>query len=66
MAYALLSWLVPLVIVLMSAHFRTRYLLASAPGFALLIAWWADAHGAARHGAGRVIAWVGPVGDGWR
>jgi len=57
--YALLSWVVPFVIVLMSAHFRTRYLLASTPGFALLIAWWADAHGTARTPVARVIAWAG-------
>ena len=57
-AYALLSWGVPLGMVLMSAHFRTRYLLASAPGFALLIAWWADAHAAERTPSGRVIAWA--------
>lgn len=60
-SYALLSWLAPFAIVLMSAHFRTRYLLASAPGFALLVAWWADAHGAARTGLARAIAWVGPA-----
>ncbi len=57
-AYALLSWVIPLAIVLMSAHFRTRYLLASAPGFALLIAWWADRHGSERTRVGRVIAWA--------
>jgi 4-amino-4-deoxy-L-arabinose transferase-like glycosyltransferase len=56
--YALLSWVLPLALVLMSAHFRTRYLLASAPGFALLIAWWADAHAARRTRTGRVIAWA--------
>jgi 4-amino-4-deoxy-L-arabinose transferase-like glycosyltransferase len=57
-SYALLSWAVPLLIVLMSAHFRTRYLLASAPGFALLVAWWADAHAAERTRGGRAIAWA--------
>ena len=56
--YALLSWVVPLAIVLMSAHFRTRYLLASAPGFALLVAWWGDRHAAQPTRSGRVIAWA--------
>ena len=61
-AYALLTFAVPLVAVLMSAHYRTRYLLAAAPGFALLVAWWADAHGADRTTAARTIAWVGLAG----
>jgi 4-amino-4-deoxy-L-arabinose transferase-like glycosyltransferase len=61
-AYALLSWAVPLAIVLMSAHFRTRYLLASAPGFALLAAWWADEHGRARTPLGRATAWAALAG----
>jgi 4-amino-4-deoxy-L-arabinose transferase-like glycosyltransferase len=61
-AYALLSWAVPLLIVVMSAHFRTRYLLASAPGFALLVGWWADAHGRTRTAPRRVTAWAALVG----
>jgi 4-amino-4-deoxy-L-arabinose transferase-like glycosyltransferase len=61
-AYAGLSWVVPLVIVIMSAHFRTRYLLASTPGFALLVAWWADRHGSERTGLGRAIAWMALAG----
>lgn len=56
-AYALLAWVVPFVIVLMSAHFRTRYLLASTPGFALLVAWWADSHASERTRLGRAIGW---------
>jgi 4-amino-4-deoxy-L-arabinose transferase-like glycosyltransferase len=57
-AFALLSFVVPLLAVVMSAHYRTRYLLASVPGFALLVAWWADAHGTRPTAVGRVIAWV--------
>ena len=57
-AYALLAWVVPLVLVMMSGHFRTRYLLASAPGFALLVGWWADVHAGERTRLGRVIAWT--------
>ena len=61
-AYALLSWVVPLGIVLMSAHFRTRYLLAATPGFALLVAWWADRHGSVPTRAGRIIAGSALIG----
>jgi len=61
-SYALLTFAVPLVAVLMSAHYRTRYLLAAAPGFALLVAWWADAHGADRTMTTRTIGWVGLAG----
>jgi 4-amino-4-deoxy-L-arabinose transferase-like glycosyltransferase len=61
-AYALLSFAVPFLAVLMSAHYRTRYLLAAAPGFAVLVAWWADAYAAERTTLGRIIAWVGLVG----
>src|SRR5499427_8638945 len=61
-AYALLSFAVPLLTVLMSAHYRTRYLLAATPGLAIVVAWWADAHGGERTTLGRIIAWVGLVG----
>ena len=61
-AYALLSFAIPLLSVLMSAHYRTRYLLAATPGLALLVAWWADVHGAERTTLGRTIAWVGLAG----
>jgi 4-amino-4-deoxy-L-arabinose transferase-like glycosyltransferase len=57
-AFALLTFAVPLVAVVMSAHYRTRYLLASTPGFALLVAWWVDAHVPARSAAARALAWV--------
>jgi hypothetical protein len=57
-SYAFLSFVVPLLAVGLSAHFRTRYLLPAAPGLALLVAWWADAHGAMRTATGRLIGWV--------
>jgi 4-amino-4-deoxy-L-arabinose transferase-like glycosyltransferase len=56
--YALLSFVVPLAVVLASANYRTRYLLPAAPGFALLIAWWADRHGTERTRPGLVIGWA--------
>jgi 4-amino-4-deoxy-L-arabinose transferase-like glycosyltransferase len=56
--YALLAFLVPLLAVLVSANYRTRYLLPAAPGFALLIGWWADRHAGRRTRAGTAIAWA--------
>lgn len=43
--FALLWSLVPLLVVLLAATQRTRYLLPVYPGLALLVAWWADTHG---------------------
>lgn len=57
-AYAALAFAVPLLAVAVSANFRTRYLLSAAPGFALLVGWWADTHGAKRMATGRLIGWV--------
>jgi 4-amino-4-deoxy-L-arabinose transferase-like glycosyltransferase len=57
-SYALLSFVVPLLAVGLSAHFRTRYLLPAAPGFALLVGWWADANGAKGPTTGRLIGWA--------
>ena len=45
MRFALLSSLVPLLIVMLAANQRTRYLLPVYPGLALLVASWADTHG---------------------
>jgi 4-amino-4-deoxy-L-arabinose transferase-like glycosyltransferase len=56
--YALLLFLVPLAVVLASANYRTRYLLPAAPGLALLVAWWADRHGAQRTRLGQVTGWA--------
>jgi 4-amino-4-deoxy-L-arabinose transferase-like glycosyltransferase len=60
--FALLTFAVPLVAVAMSAHYRTRYLLAATPGFALLVAWWADAWVPARSAAARALGWVALAG----
>jgi 4-amino-4-deoxy-L-arabinose transferase-like glycosyltransferase len=56
--YALLAFLVPLLAVLVSANYRTRYLLPVAPGFALLVGWWAERHAAARTRAGTATGWA--------
>lgn len=63
-SYALLSFVVPLLAVGLSAHFRTRYLLPAAPGFALLVGWWADANGRTRTVTGRLIGWASLLGMG--
>ncbi|HEX2441370.1 MAG TPA: glycosyltransferase family 39 protein [Methylomirabilota bacterium] len=56
--FALLAWLLPLVVVLLSNNHRARYLLPMYPGAALLIAWWLDAHGTEESGAQRVVVWL--------
>lgn len=56
--FALLWALVPLLVVMLAANQRTRYLLPVYPGLALLVGWWADAHGSARGPAGRVLGWM--------
>jgi 4-amino-4-deoxy-L-arabinose transferase-like glycosyltransferase len=45
---AFLAWLLPLAVVTLSQNHRTRYLLPTYPAAALLVAWWADRHGAER------------------
>jgi 4-amino-4-deoxy-L-arabinose transferase-like glycosyltransferase len=47
--FALLTFAVPLIVVLLSHTQRRRYLLLVYPGASLLVAWWADAH--ARRGS---------------
>lgn len=56
--FALLWFVVPFVVVLLSANQRTRYLLPLYPGLALLVGWWADAHGPARAPAARLFGWI--------
>lgn len=56
--FALLWAAVPLLVILLAQNQRTRYLAPVYPGAALLVGWWADAHGTARGTAGRVIGWV--------
>jgi 4-amino-4-deoxy-L-arabinose transferase-like glycosyltransferase len=56
--FALIWFAVPLVVVMLSAHLKGRYLLATDPGQALLIAWWAQARCGARPAAQRAMGWV--------
>jgi 4-amino-4-deoxy-L-arabinose transferase-like glycosyltransferase len=60
--YALLSLLVPLLIIVFSRSRLPRYLLPVYPGAALLAAWWADAHGHHRSVLGRILGWASFVG----
>lgn len=57
--FALLWFVVPLVVILLSENQRERYLLAVYPGLALLVGWWVEAHAAARPALARVAAWGG-------
>lgn len=59
--FALLLLAVPLVLILLSANQRERYLLLTFPGAALLVGWWADAHGGRPTALTRAVAWAGPV-----
>lgn len=56
--FALLWAAVPFFVLMLSAHQKTRYMLPIYPGAALLVAWWADAHGTARTPVGRAIGWL--------
>ena len=60
--FAFLAWLVPFVLIGLSQNQRTRYLLPTFPAAALLIAWWADRHGAERARAIPIVATLGAVG----
>ncbi len=62
--FALLWIAVPLVAVILAQNQRTRYLLPLYPGLALLVAWWADAHGAERTPAARAVGWLSLVAGG--
>ncbi len=56
--FALLWAVVPLLVIALAQHQRTRYLAPIYPGVALIIAWWADAHGTVRAPAGRVLGLI--------
>ncbi len=56
--FALLWLAVPLAVLTLSAHQKPRYALLVYPGAALLVGWWADAHGDIARRAGRVAAWL--------
>jgi 4-amino-4-deoxy-L-arabinose transferase-like glycosyltransferase len=60
--FALLWFAVPLVVLMASASFKPRYSLSAYPGAALLVGWWADAHGTARTRAGRMIGGLALTG----
>jgi len=57
--FALLSAIVPLVVVLLAENQRRRYLLPVYPGAALVVAWWAAERLEAWPAARRVLGWVG-------
>ena len=46
--FALLAWLVPFLVMMLSQNHRVRYLLPTYPAAALLIAWWVEARGGER------------------
>lgn len=60
--FAWLSMLVPLVVVLLSANQRRRYLLLIFPGIALVMAWWATARIEAAPAIRRALAWLALAG----
>lgn len=62
--FALLATIVPLVIVLLAANQRRRYLLPVYPGAAVVLAWWATARIEAAPVARRALAWLGLAGAG--
>ena len=62
--FALLCFAVPLLVVIFSRTRLPRYLLTVYPGAAVLVAWWAAAHGAAPTVLGRVLGWATFLGIG--
>lgn len=60
--FALLSVVVPLVVVLLAANQRRRYLLPVYPGAALVLAWWATTQLEDAPAARRALAWLGLAG----
>jgi 4-amino-4-deoxy-L-arabinose transferase-like glycosyltransferase len=56
--FALLSFVIPLVVIILSRARLARYLLPVYPAAALLVGWWADAHGTERSRLGRVVGWM--------
>jgi 4-amino-4-deoxy-L-arabinose transferase-like glycosyltransferase len=56
--FALLSTVVPLVLVLIGENIRRRYLLPVYPGAALVLAWWALAAARGVRAGARLTAWV--------
>jgi 4-amino-4-deoxy-L-arabinose transferase-like glycosyltransferase len=56
--FALLSFAVPLLVVIFSRARLVRYLLPVYPAAAFLAAWWADTRGTERTTLARVLGWV--------
>ena len=56
--WALLSFLVPLAVIVMSSARLRIYLLPVYPAAAILVAWWADTRGTERTRLARVFAWL--------
>src|SRR5262249_19222327 len=54
-----LAWFgVPFVVLMLNSHQKSRYLLATYAGQALLVAWWADSRGAGRSWVRTAIGWA--------
>jgi 4-amino-4-deoxy-L-arabinose transferase-like glycosyltransferase len=60
--WALLSFLAPLALIVLSANRLPVYLLPVYPGAALLVAWWADARGTERSPLARALGWLSLIG----
>jgi 4-amino-4-deoxy-L-arabinose transferase-like glycosyltransferase len=56
--FALLSFAVPLLVVVLSRARLARYLLPVYPAAALLAAWWADSRGTERTRLARILGWI--------
>jgi 4-amino-4-deoxy-L-arabinose transferase-like glycosyltransferase len=56
--FALLSFAVPLLVIVLSRARLVRYLLPIYPAAALLAAWWADSRGAERTTLARALGWI--------
>jgi 4-amino-4-deoxy-L-arabinose transferase-like glycosyltransferase len=60
--FVLLCVAVPLLLIILSRTRLPRYLLPVYPGCAVLVAWWAAAHGAVPTPLGRVLGWASFLG----
>ena len=60
--WALLSFLVPLTIIVLSRNRQPIYLLPIYPAAAVITAWWADARGAAAGAPARALGWLALLG----
>jgi 4-amino-4-deoxy-L-arabinose transferase-like glycosyltransferase len=56
--FALLSFALPLLVIVLSRARLVRYLLPIYPAAALLTGWWADTRGAERTTLGRLVGWT--------